>query len=353
MKHLLPMKRRAFAFMLVGLAFVLPAVAPSLSLAQATATPTTTTTTTTTTSLGHFSTIYQTDAEHKGRAFNVELAAEAINNKTLPPNAIFSFNDAVGERTAAFGYEKAVVLRDGMLAEGTGGGACQVASTLHAAALLSGLDIALRAPHSRPSAYIRIGLDATVALGGAAPPIDLKIKNTFAYPVVLRAKAIKGTLDVSFDAATATATAIAVREKPEITLTTEIIEWLPFSQKIERDPKQSGEVVTLKSFGIPGHRVKRTRTIKRSDGTSQRDVRTDLYAPIDEVLVVAPSFDQERIREFTKTPAANAIKPLQVQLRPSTTVTLDNTSTSTATSTATSTSSATTSTASATSSESR
>jgi vancomycin resistance protein YoaR len=270
--------------------------------------------------LGHFATTYQTDAEHKGRAFNVELAAEAINGKTIAAGAVFSFNDAVGERTAAFGYEKATVVRDGMLAEGTGGGACQVASTLHAAALLAGLDVVLRAPHSRPSAYIRLGLDATVAFGGMAQPIDLKLRNTFAHAVVVRAKASKGTLDVSFDSAAA---------KPEVTLTTEIIEWLPPAQRIERDPKRTDDqTVLVKSFGIPGHRVKRTRTIKRADGTTQRDVRFDLYVAVDEVLVVSTGFDQEKLAEpgVVKTPAAGAIKPLLVQLRPSTTVTLDNNS---------------------------
>lgn len=269
---------------------------------------------------GHFSTTYPTDSEHRGRAFNVELAAEAVHNKTIGAGAVFSFNDAVGERTTTFGYEKATVVRDGMLAEGTGGGACQVASTLHAAALLSGLEIMLRAPHSRPSAYIRLGLDATVALGGTAPPIDLKLRNPFAYPVIIHAKASKGTLDVSFHAP-------AGSEKPVVTLTTEIIEWLPFTQKIERDTKRTDETVLIKTFGIPGHRVRRTRTIKRRDGTTQRDVRFDLYAAVDEVLAVSNTFDQERLAEpglLTKTPAVGAVKPLLVQLRPSTTVTLDN-----------------------------
>src|SRR4051812_27263178 len=91
--------------------------------------------------LARFSTTYANDAEHKSRAFNVELGAEAINGKAIAAGATFSFNDAVGERTAAFGYEKSIVLRDGLIAEGVGGGACQVASTLHAAALLGGLEV--------------------------------------------------------------------------------------------------------------------------------------------------------------------------------------------------------------------
>src|SRR5262245_36809364 len=82
--------------------------------------------------LARFTTTYAEGPEHKTRVRNLSLAADAIDGKTIAPETLFSFNDAVGERTASFGYAKSVVLRDGLIAEGTGGGACQVASTLHA-----------------------------------------------------------------------------------------------------------------------------------------------------------------------------------------------------------------------------
>ena len=258
--------------------------------------------------LGHFTTTYAVDAEHKARASNVELAADAIDRKVLPPGATFSFNDAVGERTAAFGFAKATVLRDGMLAEGTGGGTCQVASTLHAAALLAGLEIVSRAPHSRPSAYIRMGLDATVVFG----TIDLKIRNPGPEPVTIRVHAGKGSLDVALESAA---------PKPAVTLTSEIVERTPFANTYERDRAITDDKLHVHAFGIPGFKVLRTRTV---DG--RRDTRLDTYAPVSAVLRAASAADAGT---STEEPAASvvdpeAVRPALVQVRPSTLVTLDN-----------------------------
>jgi vancomycin resistance protein YoaR len=264
--------------------------------------------------LARFTTSYANDAEHKGRAFNIELAAEAINGKIIAAGGTFSFNDAVGERTAAFGYAKSVVIRDGMIAEGMGGGACQVASTLHAAALLAGLDVVMRAPHSRPSAYIRMGLDATVAMGAGAPAIDLKLKNPAADAVTIHARGTRGVLEVWVDTAGA--------NRPEVSLTSEIVERTAFARVIERDKRAKDDTAQLKAFGIPGFRVKRTREIRSADGTVKRDVRIDVYPPTNEIVQVSPSFDE------SQSPKAvidtGVPRPALVQLRPSTVVTLDN-----------------------------
>lgn len=271
--------------------------------------------------LARFSTTYAHDAEHRARASNVELAAEAINGKVLSAGATFSFNDAVGERTAAFGYEKSIVLRDGMLAEGMGGGACQVASTLHAAALLAGLDIVVRAPHSRPSAYIRMGLDATVAMGSGSSAIDLKVKNPNSDSVVIHAHAARGTLEVWVDT--------PGTSRPDVSLTSEIVERTPFSRVVERDKHAKEDSARVKAFGIPGFRIKRTREIRAADGTVKRDVRFDTYSPTPEIIRVAPSFDESRLMGADAPPLVTdpgATKPALVQLRPSTTVVLDNAS---------------------------
>lgn len=288
--------------------------------------------------LARFTTSYANDAEHKARASNVELGAEAINGKVIAAGGTFSFNDAVGERTAAFGYAKSIVLRDGMIAEGMGGGACQVASTLHAAALLGGLDVVARAPHSRPSAYIRMGLDATVALSSTGgPAIDLKVKNPTLVPLTIRAKAARGTLEVWLDGAGAT--------RLDVTVTSEIVERTTFQRVVERDKHAKEDTVRVKAFGIPGYRVKRTRELRAADGTVKHDVRIDVYPPTSEIVQVTPSFEESRIRVRPASGAADesegaaeesrakpavvvvdpsAARPLLVQLRPSMRVELDN-----------------------------
>jgi VanW like protein len=281
--------------------------------------------------LGRFSTTYSRDAEHKGRAINVELAAEAIDGKVIAPGATFSFNEAVGERTAAFGYSKATILRDGMIAEGMGGGACQTASTLHAAALLAGLDVVERAPHSRPSAYIRMGLDATVVLGGRGPAIDLKLRNRSSSVVTLRTRTQLGTLSVWFEAAQAS--------RPEVSVTSEIVERTAFERTVMTDMTVSDEHVRLVAYGIPGFRVRRIREVRSVDGAVLRDVRIDVYPPSREVLRVGPSFDASRLerRESSESEDANLsrsawlvsaalVRPHPVQLRPSLRIVLTNSS---------------------------
>lgn len=281
--------------------------------------------------LGRFVTTYAHDAEHRGRAFNVELAAQAIDGRAIGAGGTFSFNDAVGERTASFGFARSVVLRDGMLAEGAGGGACQVASTLHAAALLAGLDVVARAPHSRPSAYIRMGLDATVALGPA--PIDLRLKNASPSPVRVRARAHRGSLEVWVE---------GQGPAPAVSISSEIVGRMAYPRAIERDRHVPENVVKLISYGVPGYRVRRVREVRRADGTVRRDVREDVYAPVPEVVRVAPSFDASRLERLDRSgdalhatapdeapPVAlvvepSATRPALVQLRPSTLVTLAN-----------------------------
>ena len=61
---------------------------------------------------------------------NIELALEHISGLYLPYGAQFSFNETVGPRTSAYGYQSAL---NGRGAKVTGGGAGQVATTLYLA----------------------------------------------------------------------------------------------------------------------------------------------------------------------------------------------------------------------------
>ena len=123
---------------------------------------------------------------------NITLAAGKLNGTLVKPNGIFSFNDTVGLRTAAAGYKVAGVILDGQLADGIGGGVCQVSSTLYNAILLAGLTPTARTSHALPSAYCPPGLDATVADG----QIDLQFRNQLAHSIYLLTNADEHTLTV-------------------------------------------------------------------------------------------------------------------------------------------------------------
>lgn len=61
---------------------------------------------------------------------NIEIAASRLNGLTIPYGTEFSFNDAVGPRIKAYGFQSAL---NGRGVKVTGGGVAQVASTLYLA----------------------------------------------------------------------------------------------------------------------------------------------------------------------------------------------------------------------------
>lgn len=141
--------------------------------------------------IGSYEAISQ--SEDADRAENLRLAAEAINGYVIEPGATFSFNEVVGETSAERGYKSAAVLYSSGLGSDDGGGICQVSTALYIAAVKADLEIVERHPHSVPSDYAPIGLDATIVYGKR----DLRIKNNTEYPITIYAKAVGQTVNVS------------------------------------------------------------------------------------------------------------------------------------------------------------
>lgn len=143
--------------------------------------------------IGSFETRYRYVGKYAGRASNIETATSRLN-RDLKPGEILSFNAAVGVRNVRNGFVTAPGILMGRVVEDVGGGTCQVASTVHAAARMSGVYVMERRPHSRLSKYIEPGLDATVSFPAGCmeiPPkncelIDLKIQNPYTHPIRLR-----------------------------------------------------------------------------------------------------------------------------------------------------------------------
>ncbi len=118
------------------------------------------------------------------RGDNIDLAASKLNySPILKPGTVFSFNDTVGDRTAAEGYRLANVIINGKYELGSGGGVCQVSSTLYNAVLLAGLTPTERTAHYYPSSYVPAGRDATVAYGS----LDFKFRNDLPHAVTVAA----------------------------------------------------------------------------------------------------------------------------------------------------------------------
>jgi vancomycin resistance protein YoaR len=134
-----------------------------------------------------------------GRVHNVELAASKINGHLIAPGTEFSFNDALGDVSAATGFAPAYIIKEGRTVLGDGGGVCQVSTTLFRAALATGLPISERHAHAYRVGYYEEesppGIDATVF----APGYDLKIKNDTGNYILIQARIDTANYALAFD----------------------------------------------------------------------------------------------------------------------------------------------------------
>lgn len=132
------------------------------------------------------------------RIHNIVLAASRINGRLIPPDAVFSFNDALGDVSSSTGFQPAYVIKGGRTVLGDGGGVCQVSTTLFRAALNTGLPIIERFPHSYRVSYYEQesppGLDSTVY----SPSYDLKFKNDTPHHILIQAEADAQNLTLIF-----------------------------------------------------------------------------------------------------------------------------------------------------------
>ncbi|WP_019915085.1 VanW family protein [Paenibacillus sp. HW567] len=122
-------------------------------------------------------------ASGPGRTFNIESAAQAVDGTILPPGAVFDYGKAIQKAQADTGFREAPVIVNGKLQPGTGGGICQVSSTLYNAALRSGLEIVERRNHSLPVNYLPKGQDATFSEGN----INFRIRNNTGKYLIIKA----------------------------------------------------------------------------------------------------------------------------------------------------------------------
>ena len=126
------------------------------------------------------------------RINNVKLSASTINGYVMNTGDVFSYNETVGQRTAANGYQAAPAYVKGETVDEIGGGICQTSSTLYLACLRGNLEITERYAHRYVPAYIPWGMDATVSWGGP----DYKFTNDTDYPIKIVTEYSKNYLTV-------------------------------------------------------------------------------------------------------------------------------------------------------------
>lgn len=216
-------------------------------------------------SLGTFTTVYSLADKDADRAYNLKVAASKLDGTIIEPGAEFSFNKTVGPRTEAEGYRTAPVITEGELVDGMAGGACQLSSTLFAASFFAGLELLSSRPHTRPSAYIKLGLDAAVAYPGT----DLALKNPYPFPVVIHYKVTQGKVQVR----------ILGKARPwkRVVFEREVKETIPFKTEVRQSSSIPKGRRVLTQAGVPGFRLERRRLFfgagAQPEKVEKRDVR--------------------------------------------------------------------------------
>jgi vancomycin resistance protein YoaR len=214
-----------------------------------------------------------------GRAANVALAAGLLDGLVLRAGGSFSFNERVGPRTAERGFQQAPEIVGDELTVGIGGGTCQVASTLHGAALYGGMEILERRSHSRPSDYIPLGLDATVSYG----QVDLRIRNPYPFTVAIHAGVPEpGLLRIEL---------LGGQEVDDVKYAYGVSRVEPFLRRITVRPFLKDGRVVRHQKGTRGMDVHSTVVIVYRGGRSETRTYYSGYRASPEVYWVAPDYD--------------------------------------------------------------
>lgn len=123
----------------------------------------------------------------KGKIENINIAIKKLDGIVIPPGKIFSFWKHVGRPTPKKGYKNGLVLSNGNLKEDIGGGLCQLSNLIAYMFACTECEFIERKHHSRDvfpdnNRAVPFASGATVFFN----LIDLKVKNTYEFPIVLK-----------------------------------------------------------------------------------------------------------------------------------------------------------------------
>ena len=128
------------------------------------------------------------------RIDNINLAISKLNGVIIENGAEFSFNNTIGPMNEGNGFKKATGFdSNGKKIKISGGGICQISSTIYNCALIAGFDITERHPHSKRVYYVPKDKDATILYGS----LDLKFVNNSGSKVRIDASATKSTVTIT------------------------------------------------------------------------------------------------------------------------------------------------------------
>ncbi len=210
------------------------------------------------------------------RTTNLTLACEEIDGTILAPGEVFSFNDVVGERTAARGFQPAAVYVGVATADELGGGVCQVASTIYYCTLLANLEIVERTEHRYLVTYVDPGMDATVYWG----QLDYQFRNSTKYPIKIEANTEDGCVNIRL---------LGTNETGEyVEMTYRQLSQTPYGQEIEVDLTKPPEYEEQTQSPYTGYEYETYRNVYSADGELLSSKKEDYsaYSARDKIITV-------------------------------------------------------------------
>ncbi len=208
------------------------------------------------------------------RIFNVGHASGKLNGVLIPPNTVFSFDDAVGDVSQLTGYKQAYIIQSGRTILGDGGGLCQVSTTLFRAAMNAGLPIIERRAHAYRVGYYEQdsgpGLDATVYV----PTTDFKFKNDTPNTILIQTIFDPKAMTLAFELYGTKDGRVATLTKPAITK-----QIAPPEDKYIDDPTLPTGKVNQVEHKAWGATVKFDYSVTRNGETIYQKTFTSVYQP--------------------------------------------------------------------------
>ncbi len=204
---------------------------------------------------------------NKPRVNNIHLLASSLNGKLIPPGGQFSFNGAVGQRTAEKGYQEANAIVAGKLVPQLGGGICQVCTTLFNTVFFSGLPVDQRVNHAFYISHYPAGRDATVSWGGP----DFKFTNTTGHWLLLATSYTDSSVTVSLYG-TDPRYDVSYVDGPWTNIR-------PFKVDLVKDPTLPMGSKFVEDSGVDGRSMVVTRTVKKDGKVIRVDRFVSNYAP--------------------------------------------------------------------------
>ncbi len=227
---------------------------------------------------------------NRPRVNNIHTLSDALHGTLVPPGGVFSFNETIGQRTAAKGYQEAPAIIGGRLVPSLGGGICQVGTTIFNTVFESGLPVVERRAHSFYISSYPNGRDAAVAWGGP----DFKFKNDTDHWVFIATSYTNSSVTVSL-----------YGTDPGYTVTSSVgsfTDVVPYTVRETDDPQLALGTRIVEDKGVNGRRIVVKRVVRKGGSVVREDTFTSVYRPKDEIVRVGTKVDESVVTTQAVSP---------------------------------------------------